>query len=131
MNKVKTHSFADGRPQCEYIGNKETKSPTVNAIEGREVVTCGIPRAFQQLDWPKDKPTYLKFDDIMVDMLFKIYPYLKKHVITREKHKLMYGKLNKVVLALHWGQFYFTKKNSNTVTQVDFCHESLWKMHME
>ena len=60
-------------------GKEETSSHTVsicvlfescaiNAIEGREVVTCDIPGALLQSDWPKDKPTYLKFDGIMVDM---------------------------------------------------------------
>lgn len=40
-----------------------------------EVVRCYIPGAFLQSDWPKDKPTYLKFDGIMVEMLYDIDPY--------------------------------------------------------
>ena len=81
--KVKARGCADGRPQREYIGKEESSSPTVsiyaliamcaiNSIENKHVVTCDIPGAFLQAKWPKDKPTYLRFDGIMVDMLCEI-----------------------------------------------------------
>ena len=105
--KIKALGFTDGRPQQEYIGKEETSSHTVsiyalfvscvtNAIEGKEVVTCNIPGTFLQ-SWLKDKPTYLKFDGIMMDMLCEIDPSLKKHVIIRGWYNLMYRKLDKAV----------------------------------
>ena len=91
--KIKARGCASSRPQRKYIGKEEASSPTVSiyalfasceisAIEGMEVVTCDIPGAFLQSDWPKDKPTYLRFDGIMVDILCEIDPNLKEHIIT-------------------------------------------------
>ena len=88
--KVKARGCADGRPQREYIGKEESSSPTVsiyalmypiNSIKNRHVVTCNIPGAFLQVKWPKDKPTYLRFDGIMVNMLCDIDGSLKKRVV--------------------------------------------------
>ena len=78
--KVKVRGCADGRPQQDYINSKEASSPTVSiyalmaccaisSIENRHMVTCDIPKAFLQSDWPKDKPRYLRFDGTMADML--------------------------------------------------------------
>ena len=53
----------------------------IASIENRHVVTCDIPGAFLQSDWPKDKPTYLRFDGTMVDMLCEIDNTLKDKVV--------------------------------------------------
>ena len=61
--KIKARGCADGRPQREYIYKDEFSSPAVsnyvlmcsylmNAIERQHVVTCDIPGAFLQTDWP-------------------------------------------------------------------------------
>ena len=130
--KVKARGCADGRPQREYIEREEASPPIVliyalfascaiNAIEKREVVTCDIPRAFLQSDWPEDKPTYLKFDRIMVDMLVEIDPSLKQHVITtRQGYKLMYGKLNKAVYGTLLGSILFYEKLATQLLEWDF-----------
>ena len=54
----------------------------INSIENRQVVTCDIPEAFLQANWPADKPTYLRFDGIMVDILCEINNRLKSKVST-------------------------------------------------
>ena len=106
--KIKARECADGKLQQEYIGEGEASFPTIsiyalftsfktNTIDKRQVMTCDIPGAFLQSDWPSNKPTYLKFDDIMVDMLLEIDTTLKEHVITRGQYKLMYSKLKKAV----------------------------------
>ena len=82
----------------------------VNAIEKRKVVTCDIPGAFLQSEWPKDKPMYLKFDGIMVDMLIEINPNLKQYMINRRGYKLMYGQLNKAVYGTLLGAILFYSK---------------------
>ena len=56
-------------------------SCAISSNENRHIVTCDIPGAFLQLDWPADKPTYLRFDGIMVDMLCKIDSSLKNKII--------------------------------------------------
>ena len=114
------------------MGREEASSPTVsiyalfascaiNAIEKREVVTCDIPGAFLQSNWPEDKPTYLKFNGVMVDMLVEIDPSLRQHVITtRQGHKLMYGKLNKAVYGTLLGSILFYEKLATQLNDWDF-----------
>ena len=59
--KVKAHGCAEGHKQRLYKTKDETSSPTMNvevlfitclidAMEGREVMTCEIPGAFMQSD---------------------------------------------------------------------------------
>ena len=130
--KIKAWGCTNGRPQWEYIGREEASLPTVliyalfascaiNAIEKREVVTCDIPGAFLQSDWPEDKPTYLKFNGIMVDMLVEIDPSLRQHVITtRQGHKLMYGKLNKAIYGTLLGSILFYEKLAKQLYEWEF-----------
>lgn len=119
--KMKARVCTDGRPQQEYIGKEEARSSTVsiyvlfascaiNSIEKREVVTCNIPGTFFQSDWPQDKPTYLKFDGMMVEMLLEIDPSLKEHVIRKGNYRLMYGQLNKAIHRTLLGAILFYEK---------------------
>ena len=83
--KVKARGCANGRPMREYIGKDETSAPTVStyalfchciiaAIERRTVYTFDICTVFLQSPWLEDKPTYLRFTGLMVDMICKIDP---------------------------------------------------------
>ena len=67
----------------DQCANDETSGPTVStyalfikciicAIESRTVITCDIAGTFLQSPWPDDKPTYIKFTGIMVDMICEI-----------------------------------------------------------
>lgn len=106
---VKARGCVDGVPQREFIGKEESKTPTVsiyalmgisvmNMIEERKIITMDIPSAFSQSDGPNNKPTYLKFDRIIVDMLCEINPSLKENIFDiKSRSKLMYGWLQKVV----------------------------------
>jgi hypothetical protein len=89
---VKTRGCADGRPQREYISKDDSSSPTVSiyalmasclmdAIDERKVVTCDILGAFLQFDWPADQDCYLKFENVMVDMICQIDRKYNKNVI--------------------------------------------------
>ena len=129
---MKAMGCADGRPQREYIGKEESSSPTVsiyalmamcaiNSIENRHVVTCDIPAAFLQAKWPKDKPTYLRFDGIMVDMLCEIDSSLKKRVVyTKNGQKYMYRKLNKAVYGTLLGAILFYEKLATQLHNWDY-----------
>ena len=86
---VKARVCADGGSQREYISKEESCLPTVStyvlflscamdAMEGQKVVTCNIPGAFLQVDWPEDNNCYLKFEGLMVKMICKIDPSYEK-----------------------------------------------------
>jgi hypothetical protein len=93
---VKARGCADGRPQREYISKDESSSPTVSfyalmasclmdAIDDREVVTCDIPGAFLQADWPVDKDCFLKFENVTYSfgtITDTTYPATEEAVIT-------------------------------------------------
>lgn len=81
---------------------------------------CNILGAFLQSDWPKDKPTYLKFNGFMEDMLLEIDPTLKEYVITRGQYKLMYGKLDKAVYRTLLGAILFYEKLATQLHEWDF-----------
>ena len=84
----------------------------MNAMEGCKVVTCNIPGAFLQSDWPEDDDCYIKFEGLMVDMLCRIDPtYKKKILYTRDgKRKYLYGKLTKAVYGTLLGSIIFCNK---------------------
>ena len=83
----------------------------ISSIENRHVVTCNIPGVFLQSNWPLDKPTYLRFDCIMVNMLCEIDSSLKHKVIhTKNGKKFMFGKLDKAVYGTLLGAILFYEK---------------------
>jgi hypothetical protein len=120
--KIKARGCADGRPQREYISKDESSSPTVyiyalmmsclmDAIEGRKVATCDIPRAFLQADWPADRNCYLKFEGAMVSMICDIdSDYSKNIVYGKNGRKFIYAKLTKAVYGTLLGAILFYEK---------------------
>ena len=122
---VKARGCANGRPQQEFISKEESSSPTVStyalfiscvmyAMEGSKVVTCDIPGAFLQADWPEDNNCYLKFEGLMVDMICEIDPCYKNYFLTNKKtgKKKLYGKLTKAVYGTLLGAILFYQKLS-------------------
>ena len=103
--KIKARGCADGRPQREYITKEESSSPTVSiyalfascvidAIESRAVITCDIPGAFLQADYPEGEDCYIRFEGTMVKLICDIRPEYKKYVWTTAKGRtLLFGKL--------------------------------------
>jgi hypothetical protein len=102
---VKARGCADGRPQREYISKDDSSSPTVSiyalmasclmdAIDEQKGVTCDIPGAFLQADWPADQDCYLNFENVMVDMICQIDHKYNKNVIRRGSKKFIFAKLN-------------------------------------
>ena len=86
----------------------------MDAMEGRQVVTYGIPGAFFQADRPEDNNCYLKFEGLIVKMICGIDLYYKKCVFTSKttgKEKL-YGKLTKAVYGTLLGAILFYQKLS-------------------
>jgi hypothetical protein len=128
---VKARGCADGRPQREYISKDESSSPTVSiytlmasclidAIDDRKVVTCDIPGAFLQANWPADQDCFLKFEGVMVDMICQIDPKYKRNVIYRGKNKFIFARLNKAVYGTLLGAIMFYQKLSKQLTDRDY-----------
>lgn len=83
----------------------------ISLIKNRQVVTCDIPGVFLRLNWPADKPTCLRFDGTMIDMLCEIDNSLKDKIIhTKIGQKFMFGKLNKAVYGTLLGPILFYEK---------------------
>ena len=110
-NVVKARGCADGRPQREFILKEESSSPTVstyalfiscamNAMEGRQVVTCDILGTFLQADWPKDNDCYLKFEGLMVNMICEIEPAYKSLFLStrRQERRSCMGNLRRLCM---------------------------------
>ena len=123
--KVKALECADRRPQREYLSKDDSSSPTVSiyalmaqcvmgAMEGQKVVTCDIPGSFLQFDWPENDDCYIKFEGIMIKMLWKIDPsYKSKILYTKDGwRKFLYGKLEKAVYGTIIGATLFYNKLS-------------------
>ena len=107
---MKARGCSNGRSQQEFISKDESSYPTVltyalfisyamDAMEGRQVVTCDIPDAFLQANWPEDNNRYLKFEGLMVKMIWKTDPSYEKYVLTNKStvKKKLYGELINVV----------------------------------
>ena len=130
--KIKARGCADGRPQREYITKEESSSPTVSlyalmasclmdAIDNRKVITCDIPGAFLQAEWPEDHDCYIKFQGVMVDMICQINPEYKKNVIvTKAGKKIIYGKLTKAIYGTLLGAILFYEKLKSQLEEWDF-----------
>ena len=83
----------------------------IDAIEDRKVVTVDVQADFLQSSWPKEKPTYLKFEGVMVEILLELDPSLSKNVInTKKGQKLMYGDLKKACYGTLLGSLLWFKK---------------------
>jgi hypothetical protein len=120
--KIKARGCADGRPQREYITKDRSSSPTVSnnalfatclvdVIENRAVAVCDIPGSFLQANWPEGEPCYIRFEGIMVDMIFQIQPgYTKCVRCGRNNRKWMIGKLTKAIYGTLLGARLFYDK---------------------
>jgi hypothetical protein len=89
-----------------YKTKADTSSPTVSiealllscmmdALEERDITTCGIPGAFMQADIDEEIP--VKFDDELIDLLLKVDPTLKQYVAVEHGKKVLDALLNKAL----------------------------------
>jgi hypothetical protein len=130
---VKARGCADGWPQREYISKDDSSFPTVSiyalmasclmdAIDERKV-TCDIPGAFLQADWPADQDCYLKFENVMVDMICQIDSKYIDNVIRRGNKRFIFAKLNKAVYGTLLGAILFYQKLSKQLNDWGVCTE--------
>ena len=81
-------------------------------MERRNVVTCDIPGASLQANWPEAKD--LKFEGLMVKMTCQIDISYKKYALTDKTtgKQRLYGKLTNAVYGMLLGVILFYQKLS-------------------
>ena len=136
--KVKARGCADGRKQRLYKTKEETSSPTMNvealfitciidAMEGREVMTCDIPGAFMQSDM--DEVVHMKLEGEIALLLIRLDPTYKefltyqwgKPVIYTELNKALYGTLQAALLFWKNLSGFLVEKLGFEANPYDFC----------
>jgi hypothetical protein len=75
-----------------------------------------VTGAFLQADWPADQDCYLKFQNVMVDMICQIDQKYKNNVIYRGKKKFIFARLNRAVYGTLLGAILFYQKLSKQLT---------------
>ena len=109
--RIKTRACANGSTQRGYIPKETTASPTVmndsvmiqstiDAHEGREVVTLDIPGAFLHADLDEEVVMLLRgqLADLMVEVDRELYgPYLRK---TKKGESILYVRMLKAMYGL-------------------------------
>ena len=104
--KVKARGCADGRKQRLYKTKDETSSPTMNvealfitclidAMEGREVMTCDIPGAFMQSDM--DELLHMKLEGEIAFLLICLHPSYKQFLTYEQGKPVIYTELSKAL----------------------------------
>ena len=97
--KVKARGCADGRKQRLYKTKEETSSPTMNvealfitciidALEGREVMTCNIPGAFMQSEM--DELVHMKLEGEIALLLVWLDPSYKQFLSYQRGNPVIY-----------------------------------------
>ena len=136
--KVKARGCADGRKQRLYKTKEETSSPTMNiealfitciidALEGREVMTCDIPGAFMQSEM--DELVHMKLEGEIALLLIRLDPTYKqflsyhrgKPVIYTELNKALYGTLQAALLFWRNLSGFLIEKLGFEANPYDFC----------
>ena len=103
---MKAWGCADGHKQQLYKTKDETSSPTMNvealfltclidAMEGREVMTCDIPGAFMQSNM--DELLHMKLEGEIALLLIRLNPSYKWFLTYQRGKPVIYTKLNKAL----------------------------------
>ena len=128
--KIKGRGCADGRKQRVYKTKEETSSPTakieslfisvtMDAKEGRYVVTCDIPGAFMQAD--VDELIHVRFSGPLAHLLTKVDPKLYGRYVAYERGKpVIYLKLRKALYGTLQAALLFWKDLSGALKDWGF-----------
>jgi hypothetical protein len=107
---IKGRTCANGSTQHKYVNRKDTTSPTaatksilltatIDAEEGRDVMTVDIPNAFVQtkLDNNQEK-VIMKICGILVDILIEINPEMYwSYIVYEGSHRVIYVRMLRVL----------------------------------
>ena len=112
----KGRAVFDGRATREWLAKEDSASPTatlegimltisIDAYEGRDVMTADVPNAFIQTDMPEVKPgderVIMKITGVLVDMLVQVDPQLYgSHVVYERGRKVIYVQVMKAIYGM-------------------------------
>jgi hypothetical protein len=132
---IKGRTVADGSKQRAYISKEKATSPTVmtesimltatiDAKEGRDVMTADIPNAFVQTDIEDQKEgerIIMKIRGILVDMLVELDPDLYGPYVTYERNeKVLYVQMLKALYGMLISSVLYYKKFRKDVESIGF-----------
>jgi hypothetical protein len=131
--RIKARACANGSVQRSYVPKEDATSPTamtesilltatIEAHEGRDVMTADIPNAFVQteVDQSKEK-IIMKIRGPMVDMLVEMEPTrYAKYVVYEGKEKVLYVQLLKALYGMLQSSLLYYKKFRKDIESIGF-----------
>ena len=128
--KEKAWGCADGRKQRVYKTKDETSSSTMNvkalfitclidAMEGREVMTCDIPGAFMQSEM--DELIHMKLEGEIVLLLIQLDRCSNSSLPINRVNRSSYGTLQAALLFWQNLSGFLIEKLSFEANPYDFC----------
>jgi hypothetical protein len=130
--RIKARACANGSTQRKYLSKEDGTSPTVmtesvlmtatiDAGEGRDVMTNDVPNAFPQTDVPLDgERIIMKVRGPLVDMLVSIAPKYKPFVRFENGRKIIYLRVLKAIYGMIQSSLLFYKKFRKDVESIGF-----------
>ena len=130
---IKARTCANGSTQREYIDRDDAASPTVstdavlitatiNAKQGRDVMTADIPNAFVQTDVDlKGDKIIMKIRGVLVDILCEMNPAIYTPYIVFERgKKVLYVRLLKALYGMLIASLLYYKRFVKDITTTGF-----------
>lgn len=123
--RIKARTCANGSTQRSYVGKEDAASPTaitesilltatIDAEEGRDVMTADIPNAFVQTDteqMPDKERITMKIRGTLVDMLVELNSDLyRPHIVMEGKEMILYVQVLKALYGMLQSSLLFYKK---------------------
>jgi hypothetical protein len=134
--RIKARTCANGSTQRSYMSKEDAASPTVStesilltatidARQGRDVMTVDIPNAFVQTDIQQKEPServIMKIRGTLVDMLVEIDPetYADYVVYDYNKEKILYVQVLKALYGMLESSLLFYKKLCKDLIEIGF-----------
>ena len=131
--RIKGRHCANGSTQRTYIEKEEAASPTANtesilltatieAEEGRDIMTCDIPNAFVQTEIPEGNDRiFMKIRGAVVDMLLEMAPAIyKDYVVYEGNQKVLYVQILKALYGMLVSSLLFYRKLRKDLESIGF-----------
>ena len=132
----KGRAVFDGRATREWLSKEDSASPTatlegimltltIDAYEGRDVMTADVPNAFIQTEMPEVKPgderVIMKITGVLVDMLVQVDSQLYgPHVVFEKGHKVVYVQVMKAIYGMLTASLLWYKKFRKDLEGIGF-----------
>ena len=132
----KGRAVFDGRATREWLSKEDSASPTatlegimltvtIDAHEGRDVMTADVPNAFIQTSMPEVKPgeerVIMKITGVLVDMLVQVDSNMYgPHVVYERGRKVVYVQVLKAIYGMLTASLLWYKKFRKDLEAIGF-----------